>query len=879
MRTISALPSAFSRRYAVFALAVVPGYAILPQTNLLAQQGADFATQQLTIETQSDWGTWKFSEGTLNIVDGNVQPHRLTRNTNAMLDIVPFLRARPPDGLKKEPEEITIDDAIQGGSNRADVVNILDGNLETYWEPDAPVADRELATQWWFIVDLGRVVLANKIIARFVEEELGDPFILFDVLVSDGIAPIGAPTSGIFDYTPVIQTLRPNRTQRVFEVDLSGVDADDQSQVVRYVQVVVHVSDLERGAQLTGKEEYDQLPAEERGLVEYTKRLSDTRQSPVSESVFLQLDVENRGDVSYFKRRHPRLAEIEVWGEGEEIVQDAVVRGGAFITDVINTEVSKIFDGDANTHTGLSSSFPAEEGFAEVSIDLGSAYWINHNHMVLSYLTGGHTFVFGDYRLEFSEGDREPDGRFKWSIALGVDGSGDGFPVSRRGRLTTFRHQFEPLKARFFNLAYRGVNGTTFGGGKIHIAELQLFGVGYQPEVVLESDIIRLGGSRNLTTVEWDVEGPDDTSVELQTRTGNTLLPDSLYFKTDGTQVSAEVYYAKTTVRTKTQGEKKEVFNLGPDWSGWSTPYRDSEGSLITSPSPRQFMLMRASLLSDTPDTAATLKAIRVNFSEPVASQLLGAVIPGRIDALGVPLPFTLFVRPEENRGFNELLLTAPSGMTMTHNVMYAGAEEDLQDGADMAGLALDATPATTAQDSLHLRFASVSTDSELIRLDFNGTVFSLGGQLRAFVRQADANGEGTWQRIDPEPLNPSSLHVVAVTESRELLSELQILPPVVTPNDDGVNDEAMIDFAVFLANLDNAVEVSVHDLGGRLVRTIREQRSSSAGRYAIPWNGRDDDDELVPPGLYTVLVTVNASTQGADISRKSLLSTIAVSY
>ena len=879
MRTISALRAACSRQYAVFALAVVVGYAILPQTNLLAQQGADFATQQLAIETQSDWGTWKFSEGTLSIIDGNIQPHRLSRNTNAMLDIVPFLRARPPDGLKKEPEEITVEDAIQGGSNKADVVNIMDGSLETYWEPDPPAPNRELATQWWFTVDLGRVILANKIVARFVDEELGDPFILFDILVSDGIAPARAPTSGIFNYTAVIQTLRPNRTQRVFEVDLSGVDADDRSQVVRYVQVIVQDSDLERGEQLAGKEEYDLLPAEERGLVEYNKRLSDTRQTPVSESVFLQLDAEKRGDVSYFKRRHPRLAEIEVWGEGEELVQNTVVRGGAFISDVINTEVSNIFDGDANTHTGVSTFFPAEEGFAEVIVDLGSSYWINHYHMVLSYLTGGHTSVFGDYRLEFSQGDREPDGRLKWATALGVDGPGDGFPIWRRGHLTTFRNQFEPLKARFFNLAYRGVDGTTFGSGKIHIAELQLFGVGYQPEVVLESDIIRLGGSRNLTTVEWDVEGPASTSVEIQTRTGNTLLADSLYFKTDGKQVSAEVYYAKTTVRTKTQGEKKEVFNLGPDWSAWSAPYRDREGSLITSPSPRQFMLMRATLLSDTPDTAATLKAIRVNFSEPVANQLLGAVIPGRIDALGVPLPFTLFVRPEENRGFNELLLTAPSGMTITHNVMYAGAEEDLQDGADMAGLALDATPATTAQDSLHLKFSPVSADSELIRLDFDGTVFSLGGQLRAFVRQADANGEGTWQRIDPEPLNPSSLHVVAVTETRELLSELQVLPPVVTPNDDGVNEEAMISFAVFLANLDNAVEVSIHDLGGRLVRTIREQRSSSAGNYAIPWNGRDDDDERVPPGLYTVLVTVNASTQGADVSRKSLLSTIAVSY
>jgi len=849
------------------------------QTSLLAQEAPDFTTNQLVIETQSDWEAWKYAAGTLSIVDGEIQPHRLSRNTNAMLDIAPFLQARPPDGLKKEPADITVEDGIRGGSNVADVVKVLDGNMETYWEPDAPVLGRDLATQWWFTVDLGRVVLANKVIARFVDEELGDPFILFDVLVSDGIAPAAAPSSGVVEYTAVIQTLRPNRTQRVFEVDLSGVDADENSQVVRYVQVVVLASDLERGKQLSSKEEYDQLPAAEQGLIEFNKRLNDTKETPVSESVFLRLNVENRGGIYYFKRRHPRLAELEVWGEGEELVLNTIARGGSLSSLVVNTEVSNIFDGDADSHTGVSTFYPAEEGFAEVIVDLGSFYWINHHHMVLSYLTGGHTSIFGDYRLEFSEGDREPDGRLKWVTGLGVDGPGDGFPVSRRGRLTIFRNEFEPIKARFFNLAYRGVDGTAFGSGKIHIAELQLFGIGYQPEVILESDVISLGGNRNMTTVEWDTEGAAGTEVQLQTRTGNTLLPDTLYFKTDGSQTSFDTYYSKTTVRAKQQGQKRLVFNLGPDWSPWSAPYREAEGSPITSPSPRQFMLMRAAILSDTPDTAATLKAIRLNFSDPVANQLLGAVIPGRIDALGEPLPFTFFLRPEESRGFNELLLTAPSGMTIAHNVMYAGKEEDLQDGLDMSGLSLDATPAATGRDSLHLKFSSVSTDSELIRLDFEGTVFSLGGQLRAFVRQADANGDGTWQRVDPEPQNPTSLHVVAIAKSRELLSDLQILPPVVTPNDDGVNEEAMIDFAVFLANLDNAVEVSIHDLSGHLVRTIRQQRASSAGRYAIPWNGRDDDGELVPPGVYTVLVTVDASTQGADVSGKSLLSTIAVTY
>ena len=39
-------------------------------------------------------------------------------------------------------------------------------------------------------MDLGRVVFINKIALKFVEEGMGDPFLLFDVLVSDGQKPV-----------------------------------------------------------------------------------------------------------------------------------------------------------------------------------------------------------------------------------------------------------------------------------------------------------------------------------------------------------------------------------------------------------------------------------------------------------------------------------------------------------------------------------------------------------------------------------------------------------------------------------------------------------------------------------------------------------------
>ena len=50
----------------------------------------------------------------------------------------------------KNSEDIVLQDAISGGSNVNDVVNVLDGNMNTYWQPNNADPDRDLASQWYF---------------------------------------------------------------------------------------------------------------------------------------------------------------------------------------------------------------------------------------------------------------------------------------------------------------------------------------------------------------------------------------------------------------------------------------------------------------------------------------------------------------------------------------------------------------------------------------------------------------------------------------------------------------------------------------------------------------------------------------------------------
>jgi hypothetical protein len=46
-------------------------------------------------------------------------------------------------------------------------------------------------------------------------------------------------------------------------------------------------------------------------------------------------------------------------------------------------------------------------------------------------------------------------------------------------------------------------------------------------------------------------------------------------------------------------------------------------------------------------------------------------------------------------------------------------------------------------------------------------------------------------------------------------------------------------------------VNLRVYSLGGRLVRELLVGERQSPGRYAIPWNGRDESGERVASGVY----------------------------
>ncbi len=847
-----------------------------------AQAGHQVTTTQVVVNSRAHWQNWSFPPGVLELgADGSVRPQNVRRDINAVQDIVEHLRLRPPKRIKKDPEDIVPLDAVQGGgtANIVAVPKIFDGDLTTYWEPAAASEESDIASQWWFVVDLGRLVIAKKIVLKFVAEDMGDPFLQFDVLASQGNKPKGNQRSPLPEFSPLLRTLRPNKDQRVFEIDMDQLGDDFVGTGLRFVQIVVTDSGFDRGRELS-QAEYEALPAGEQGAIDYFKKLTGGRETLVEQRVFERLDADRQGTIRYYRKERPRLAELEILTEGDEILSGMLERGG-FGTATQTASISNMIDGEIEsrvqfiTRFGRGSLNSPEGG---VLFDLGAFYWIDAFRIAYA---GG---AFQAYHLDFSDGSLEADGSLKWSVAVNRTETSHYGSSQGLGFGLYEGNDFERIKARFFHLVWKQFeSGSGFGGGSGQPAEIQLYGRGFQPEVTLTSDLVRLGGSRNLSSIEWDADTPPGTSVILQTRTGNELDEVLRYFKKDGTEVTEAEYNKLLSIfRGDTIGE--EV--AGGDWSGWSQPYEDASTSPITSPSPREFLEIRAGLLSDDPEVSATLRSIRLNFTNPVAQRLVGEVAPFEVGSLGKEQRFSFYVRPDFARsdpGFDQLLLIAPADMNLRFEGFYGGTETEMAAG-ETTGTALGADVVPTSGDSLQIAFSPLRPDSEVevVRLDFSTALFSTGAVVQASLQHSGLEAGG-WQRVDPgeavAAVISNTTTLVGKVKYGPLVQAVSVVPVAFSPNGDGINDEVSFRFAVVKVSDDSPVEVLIYDLQGRLVRRLAEQRGLSTGSYGIAWDGRDGQGEVAPPGIYLARLRVDTDTEGSQMGNAEIFRTVAVTY
>ncbi len=152
-----------------------------------------------------------------------------------------------------------------------------------------------------------------------------------------------------------------------------------------------------------------------------------------------------------------------------------------------------------------------------------------------------------------------------------------------------------------------------------------------------------------------------------------------------------------------------------------------------------------------------------------------------------------------------------------------------------------------------------VFLQSTTFRLDF-------GRQDLDGVRQAASEGDAT------NVANGRSLSVVSDLQGVPLLGELSLVPAVITPNGDGINDELTIGLSVFHIEGEKSIRVEIFDLSGRRVRDLTRLQSNPSGDHTFQWDGRDESGRLLPPGTYAVRVAFLADGTRGTIARTRIV-------
>ena len=718
------------------------------------------SADEFRIARKADWDTWTFPRSAVaRYEDGSIGLQRIEKAINAVADAHEFKH------VVKSSKEPVPGGIRFVGSGTETVENILDGRADTWWQPD----QNDSLEDWWFGVDLGRMVYATKIRLIFPDTTDARPFRNFSVFINNGERYVAA--KDVFSFSRVGRTILPNQ-ERVVEFSLQTMELGNG------IGDHLVVSDTLNFA-----------------AVQYVRFVAE----------------EHHPDAA--------LAEIEVVALGENVALGSIDRGGSIRvgTDVQNSV--SFSDGDHNTKwtvTGRNNWL--EEGHF-LEWDLGASYWLDR--MVIEVSVPGHrTLSVEVFEISTSDGTvmdgltvdrvRSP---FDYQFLTMVDATRS--PVQR-----WFELSFPSRKTR--HIFFRR---SSFSDRRVWytILEYALYGEGYVAEVEMTSDFIDLGGSKSIRALTWDADLPAGTYLEIRSQTGDTFTIEKKYYRKNGEEVT-EAQWEKLPKSQKSP--IVEIPRRGPDWSGWSSLYTLPE-TVFQSPSPRRYVQLQVKMGNHNPAVAPLLRNLSLQFDDAlisggVTSRILPRQVP--FDSLQV---FRYVLKPSfhtGDQGFDRILIQTPTAIGKV--ALKVGGKEVVPLAVAMVDDLLQVDlPERVLRDSVEVVFE--------MRIKTNATA------IDSWVSRVEQDLQ---QGVRPEEMNAATVFVPSVA-SGALIRQIAITP-LVTPNGDGVNDEALISFSLAKVEGDKA-QVSIYDLLGRRVRVV------TPGRSGYKWDGRNETGQLMAPGVY----------------------------
>ena len=778
----------------------------------VAQAGYQLRADRLVVETAAHWQAWTLPTHAVEVTPtGTVAPHRFRSRYNLLEDRATFQRAlkdfkrgRTQTAILNLDSTVTRD--IRGnvltqkksgqtvpvytylmrmgisrvGSNPADAAAILDGDRTTYWEPSAsaPLDD------WWVEVDLGRVAVVDSVVLHFVEASLGDPFRQFRLLVAPDQKPVMEEVAKV-GFELVARTTEPNEDRRTFSFGLGQPRSSPEwtGRMVETLRVVVTDSKRARGRRVTVAE-WEALPTTDQGEIVHFVKVREGFEEPVDRLVYEGLPLARQGRKEYYRRERPRLADIEVWGYGDNISIGMVEGGGNLALTGDGFSPVGAFDGDFSTsfpHVVREKTAIVDRGV--LTIDMGATFWLD---AVRTSAPFSWPIVDG-YKMLGSDGTRDTNGRLKWSRLTSLE--------RENNSISRFRHLLEnfasPQKLRYIEITIVDQSLDIYAPGP-KITEYQLFSEGYPSEVVLYSDLMTLPAGRSLGRIFWEGQTPPDTELDLRSRSGSLLRKVVRYFDKSGSEITQKQW---NNLMGSFKGPVDTAFVIGSDWSNWSRSYRQP-GSRVNAPVQHGFLQLQVALRTQDRFQAASIGAIEIELLNPVVEQMPAEVWPVEVATPGQIDTFAVFAQPffverpfnVRSDGFDEVLLTLSGAQNLTLLELALGADQVFRpqaDGSFVDGAGQALTVLQDGSDSIWVRlpaavhalgtvderiYYQVMGEQEQVPVDRQGqmlTAVGYGqlapeerGDQRYFRRTIEATGE-----VSLTPVNESEFDALAEDE------------------------------------------------------------------------------------------------------------------
>ena len=519
----------------------------------------------------------------------------------------------------------------------------------------------------------------------------------------------------------------------------------------------------------------------------------------------------------------------------ENLSLDALLRSGGMSTPQPSVrqagDLNTMIDGDANT---VFDGSKARQVGGNMDLDLGETFGGVERIVFYPSPTFDDKFLRG-YEVYINDGSVESrvGGTLQWQLVEKVEKNGD----------STVRVRISSQYVRHIRVVF-----TT--PLPWEIAELEVYSRGFVPRATYTSEIIDLGDLANFGHLRWAAQEQEQAEVRIFTRSGATEEPD-LYYQLDRGE---RIPVSQSDYERLEDSEREKVLDA-ENWNAWSSQYTVASGEPIVAGEPRRYFQFKCEFFSNFFTQGARVDSLAFEYSTPpVARFIFGEISPTEV-LPGQRTTFRYAVRARvdaQDTGFDALEIATPSRAEVSQLKIGDTVVENFTQEAEDKRLivrfpdhrVVDTTPVELMFDTAVLVFGT----------RFEGWAFdTLSDELPQPVLAGNAS-----QLLESDDLS------VAVTLGDKVVRGVQAAPNPFTPNGDGINDRARIQYQILKLTKGVPVSVAIYDLAGGLVRNLH-QGVEESGIYAVDWDGLDAAGQMVVPGLYLGRVEINADTGAGD--------------